>query len=132
MSAALDLPASRPTCRAASAPRRVVASPPSGAFGIVAWPHLTRRQREVFARPRTMGTLLDLVRERPRGACVVCWRDMGNTLAGADELSCGRKDNPDATTTYCSGFASACREQGRRQAEVAKASAIAELEAGHV
>lgn len=132
MSAALYLPAPRPARRAAPAPRRVVSSPPSGAFGAVAWSHLTPRQREVFAQPRTLMTLVDLVRERPRGACVVCWRDMGNTLAGADELSCGRKDNPDATTTYCSGFASACREQGRRQAEVAKASTIAELEAGHV
>ncbi|NTX54819.1 hypothetical protein HR086_26335 [Myxococcus sp. CA039A] len=109
-----------------------MASPPPGAFGTVAWPHLTRRQRDVFARPRTLGTLLDLVRDRPRGACVVCWRDMGNTLAGADELSCARQDNPDATTTYCSGFVSACREQGRRQHESAKASTIAELEAGHV
>jgi len=132
LSAAFDLVHTRPAPRVAKAPRRVAASPPPGAFGIVAWAHLTPRQREVFARPRTLMTLVDLVRERPRGACVVCWRDMGNTLAGADELSCARKDNPDATTTYCSGFASACREQGRRQAEVAKASTIAELEAGHV
>ncbi len=132
MTAALKLSPGRGRGRAPRAPRRVVAQPPEGAFAAVAWAHLTPRQSEVFALPRDLVTLRRLILERPRGACVVCWRDLSHVLAGADELACTRDDNPESTTAYCNGFVYACRAHGARQCESAKASLIAELEAGHV
>ncbi|MBZ4395135.1 hypothetical protein [Myxococcus sp. AS-1-15] len=131
MSAAVDLKNGMRAPRATRPPRRIVAAPPAGAFGAVAWLHLTSRQRDVFARPRTLMVLVELVRERPRSGCVVCWRDMSNTLAGADELACARKDNPDASTSYCAAFVGACRNEGQRRIEDAQARGVADMEASH-
>ncbi|QQR46571.1 hypothetical protein JKA73_11105 [Myxococcus xanthus] len=116
MSAALHQP-QRPAKRPA----------PVGAFGAYAWRHLTTRQREVFARPRTMATLLELVRERPRGSCTVCWRDMSRILAGRDEAACARRDG--GGSPYCQLFVRACLDDGAARQEAAKASILVELDA---
>lgn len=106
-----------------------VEAPPEGAFLPGAWPWLSTRQREVFSRPRTVVSLVELFRERPRGACLVCWRDMGRTASGED-LTCARRDRPGVLTAQCAQFVQACLESGRRQQQAAKASLLAELGEG--
>lgn len=103
--------------------------PPAGAFLPAAWPWLSTRQREVFSLPRTVVTLAGLFRERPRGTCLVCWRDMGRTASGED-LTCARRDRPGVLTAQCAQFVQACLADARRQQEAAKASLLAELEGG--
>ncbi|WP_426750221.1 hypothetical protein [Myxococcus sp. Y35] len=102
-------------------------SAPAGAFGAYGWKHLTPRQRDVFRRPRTMATLLALVRERPRGACTVCWRDMSRILAGRDEVACARRDG--GGSPYCQLFVRACLAEAAERCEGAKAALLAELDA---
>ncbi|WP_141620126.1 hypothetical protein [Myxococcus sp. AB036A] len=100
---------------------------PVGAFGAYNWRHLTTRQRDVFKRPRTMATLLELVRERPRGSCTMCWRDMSRILAGRDEAACARRDG--GGSPYCQLYVRACMAEVAERCEAAKASLLAELEA---
>ncbi|QDF05044.1 hypothetical protein [Myxococcus xanthus] len=107
----------------AQRPRKLTA--PAGAFGAYGWRHLTTRQRDVFKRPRTMATLLELVRERPRGACCICWRDMSRILAGRDEAACARRDG--GGSPYCQLFVRACLDDSAARQEAAKASILAEL-----
>ncbi|AEI65601.1 hypothetical protein [Corallococcus macrosporus] len=116
MSAALNQ-SQRPTKRLA----------PVGAFGAFNWRHLTTRQRDVFQRPRTMATLLELVRERPRGGCTVCWRDLSRIMAGRNELACARRDG--GGSPYCQLFVRACFAEVAERCEAAKASLLVELEA---
>ncbi|UAW08010.1 hypothetical protein [Myxococcus phage Mx4 ts27htf-1hrm-1] len=110
-------------------PRRPAATR-TGGFAARAWPYLTPRQREVFGRPRTLATLLELLRERPRGSCTVCWRDMSMALAGAtSQVACSRADGP-GSTRWCQAYVVYCYRDGDARREAAKARLRAELVGG--
>ncbi|MBZ4422011.1 hypothetical protein [Myxococcus sp. RHSTA-1-4] len=109
----------------------VLELPPRGAHLPRHWRHFTPRQREVFAQPRTVATLLELLRERPRGTCVVCWRDV-HASSLAESLACSRLDVPGLKASACSSFVRAIVVSRERSTERAKASLLAELHAAEV
>ncbi|GEL75171.1 hypothetical protein [Myxococcus virescens] len=113
--------------------RRRLAAPsiaPASGFGASSWRHFTPRQREVFAKPRTLATLLELLRERPRGTCTICWRDMSLALAGSTtQVACSREDGT-GRTRWCQTYVVHCYRDGERRREAAKAGLVATLEGG--
>lgn len=63
----------------------------------------TPRMREVFSRPITPYLLAELARERPDGACIVCWRDIASWTKLNQPLACERR-RPGLTTQPCRAF----------------------------
>jgi hypothetical protein len=86
---------------------------------------LTPRVEEVLARLITPYTLAELVRESPRGACVVCWKD----VRSEETLACYRV-KPDALTTPCSSYVQRAKAVEQAAHEVAKASLLGEVAHG--
>jgi hypothetical protein len=83
---------------------------------------LTPRQREVLAREPGPLTAAQLLRESPRRACVVCWRDLGRS-AGEGALACARLVG---SVAVCSAYLTQCRHAKERAQERAKLTLLAE------
>jgi hypothetical protein len=79
------------------------------------------RTMEVLSRPPTAYTLVELVRESPRGACVVCWRD----VRSSETLACTRK-RP-GSTTPCNAYVQRARKAAEQAQEAAKQSLLGEV-----
>jgi hypothetical protein len=87
---------------------------------------ITPRMAEVFSRPRTLGLLAALYRESPRGACVVCWRDVRGGKASAEALACTRT-KPGTTSSPCNAFVEGLKRRAETSQERAKVSLLMEL-----
>jgi hypothetical protein len=84
----------------------------------------TPRQREVFSLPVHGYLLAELVRERPQGACIVCWRDLG-AGRGTELLACSRF-RPGTKTQVCQVFMAKVQLHAQRKQERAKQSLFQE------
>jgi hypothetical protein len=118
-------PAPRPPQPAPRPPQpapRPPPPPPRPALALCEQPEdgLTPRQREVLALRVTPLLAVELVRESPRGACVVCWRDLGvGTNRDREAYVCSRS----GCTQWSSYYRAACRRAHRK----AQASLVREV-----
>lgn len=85
---------------------------------------LTPRQQEVLAREVTPYLIVELLREKPLGACIICWRDM-STGRGGETLACSRT-RPGSKTQVCQVFMNTMLRCAQRAQERAKQSLLVE------
>ena len=89
---------------------------------------ITPRIAEVLSRQQQPYLLAELARERPHGACLVCWRNIPSFTGLHQPLVCSFRA-PGTQTNWCANIVTALKQRAVRRQQHSKRSLLAEVAA---